>query len=428
MREKVYLIDQKSYDIDAIREKIGRFLDQEQFDVMGKSIYLKPSFVFPSAVKIQVITNPSFVIGVAEALKERGAKQILIGDGETIGPARFSFKQVQIIPLIKKRGLKKIVKPCYNDEGKKITVQIPKPFVKESFVVPKKLIDADVFISLPKLKVNIFANVTLSVKNHMGIISKTQRLSHHDINMHKMIADLYLVRTPDLNITDAIIAGEGQGPMEATPVETGLIIAGRNGLAVDTVCCSLMNYDPNAIDHLKLLNQKGIGPISLDDIEMINAPLLAERRKTFKIPDPDLTNLAPNIRVFLGNACKNCNVKCAGCLGMIKANLDGYGLNLGWENLGERNIIVGKGVEISEEDLRSLNKKRTIVYGDCVKQYCQSGTFLQGCPPDYVGALLKLRKPMGRLTPWMQYVLNISSIWNYGTSLIEHAVAKLFRR
>jgi hypothetical protein len=320
------------------------------------------------------------------------------------------------------------VKPCYNDEGKRVPVKISDPYIKDEFIVPKKMLDADIFISLPKLKVNIFANVTLSVKNHMGLISKAQRLSHHDVNMHKMIADLYLVRTPDLNITDAIIAGEGQGPMEATPVETGLIVVGRNGLAVDTVCCALMNYDSQNIEHLRLLHQKEVGPISIADVELINGALLAERRKTFDVPDTDITNLAPNIQVYLGRECENCNAKCAGCLGMIKANLDGYGLNLGWEQLGDIAVIVGKGVEIPDAELRRLNKKRTIVYGDCVEQYRKNGTFLEGCPPDYVGALMKLRKPMGRLTPWMKYIYNLSSIWNYGTAHIEHAFAKLFRR
>ncbi|MHA1265785.1 MAG: DUF362 domain-containing protein [Candidatus Helarchaeota archaeon] len=428
MREKVYLIPQTTYEIAEIKEKILAFLEQEHFEVDAKVIYLKPSFVFPSTEKIQVITNPNLVIAVAEALADLGAAKIFIGDGETLGPARFSFKQVRIKKLIKKRGLNKRVKPYYNDEGKKIRIKIPNPYIKEEFIIPKKVIDADVFISLPKLKVNIFANVTLSVKNHMGLISKDQRLSHHDRNMHKMIADLYLVRTPDLNITDAIIAGEGQGPMEADPVETGLIVAGRNGLAVDTVCCALMNYDPTKIEHLRLLHEKGVGPITLEDIDLVNAPLLEEHRKTFKVPDTDITNLAPNLHVYLGKECVNCTVKCAGCLGMIKANLDGYGLNLGWENLDDISILVGRGVELSETELATLNKKRTIIYGDCVKDYRKNGVFFKGCPPDYVGALLKLRKPMGGLTPWMKYITNFSSIWNYGTAKIEHAFAKLFHR
>ncbi len=428
LKQKVYLIDQKSYDIDEIKTKVLNFLQQENFDVMAKTIYLKPSFVFPTLEKVQVVTNPKLVMGIAEALIESGAKKIYVGDGETAGPARFSFKQMQIKKLIKKRGLKKVVKPSYNDEGKRVKVQVPEPYIKKEFVVPKRLMDADLFISLPKLKVNIFANVTLSVKNNMGLISKYQRLLHHDVDMHKMIADLYLVRTPDLNITDAIIAGEGQGPMEATPVETGLIVAGRNGLAVDTVCCALMGYDSQKIEHLKLLNQKNIGPISLDEIELVNPALLEERKKIFKTPDTDIKNLSPKIRVFLGTECEACTVKCAGCMGMIKATLDGYGINIGWENLPEINLIVGKGVHIPTDELNTLKKKRTIVYGNCVKEYRKYGVFFNGCPPDYISAQFKIRRPLGKLSPWFKYVMNPGSIWNYGTATLEHAFARLFRR
>jgi uncharacterized protein (DUF362 family) len=426
--ERVYLIDQKTYDIDEIKVKILDFFQQENIDVAGKTIYLKPSFVFPTTAKIQVITNPKLIVGAAEALVELGAAKIFVGDGETVGPARFSFKQVKIKKIIKKRGLKKKVKPCYNDEGKRVPVKIPKPYIKEEFTIPRKVLDADLFISLPKLKVNIFANVTLSIKNHMGLISKKERLSHHDVDMHKMISDLYLVRTPDLNITDAIIAGEGQGPMEATPVETGLIVAGKNGLAVDTVCCALMNYDPTSIEHLVLLNRKGIGPISLEEIELVNEHLLDERRKPFQMPDPDITKLSPKIHAYVGNDCETCNTKCAGCLGMIKAVLDGYGLNLGWENLPEISVIVGKDLALPEEEVKNLDRKHTIIYGDCVKKYYKSGTFLKGCPPDYVGALFKIRGPMGGLTPWFSFVKNLGSIWNYATAKIEHLFAKIFNR
>ena len=428
MPEKVYLIDQRTYNLDEIKAKTLNFLREECFDVANKTIYLKPSFVFPTLEKIQVVTNPNLIVGVAEALVELGAQKIFVGDGETSGPARFSFKQIGVNKLIKQRKLQKKVKPCYNDEGKHVSVKVPDPFIQGEFIVPKKLMDADLFVSLPKLKVNIFANVTLSVKNNMGLISKKQRLAHHDVNIHKMIADLYLVRTPDLNITDAIISGSGQGPMQATPEETGLIIAGRNGLAVDTICCALMNYEPTKIEHLVLLNQKNIGPISLDKIELVKGHLLEEHRRTFKMPDTNITNLAPNIHGYVGKECIACNVKCAGCLGMIKANLDGYGLNLGWENLGEISVVVGKGLDLSEEELRKLNKKRTIIYGNCVKKYSKNGTFFAGCPPDYIKAIFKLRGPMGRLTPWMRYVMNLRGVWNYGTATIEHLAAKIFRR
>ena len=46
-----------------------------------------------------------------------------------------------------------------------------------------------------------------------------------------------------LSIVDGIIAGEGNGPMEADAKPCGVLIAGRNPVAVDLVTTSLMGFN-----------------------------------------------------------------------------------------------------------------------------------------------------------------------------------------
>jgi uncharacterized protein (DUF362 family) len=50
-----------------------------------------------------------------------------------------------------------------------------------------------------------------------------------------------------LAVVDGIIGGEGNGPMAPDPKPCGLIVAGSNPLAVDSVCCALMGFDWNRI-------------------------------------------------------------------------------------------------------------------------------------------------------------------------------------
>lgn len=54
-----------------------------------------------------------------------------------------------------------------------------------------------------------------------------------------------------LTIVDGIIGGEGNGPMAPDPKPCGLLIAGTNPLAVDTVCCTLMGFDPAKVRMIK---------------------------------------------------------------------------------------------------------------------------------------------------------------------------------
>ena len=68
-----------------------------------------------------------------------------------------------------------------------------------------------------------------------------------------------------LSIVDGIIAGEGNGPMEADAKPCGVLIAGTNPVAVDFVCVQLMGFDWRKLPMI----QEGLRVFELspDDIE-----------------------------------------------------------------------------------------------------------------------------------------------------------------
>ncbi len=409
--EWVELIEQDAYNFEEIVIKIKEIIDKRKINLKDKSIFLKVSFVFPvrdfERVKM-IITNPTFIAAVSQALLENDAKCVFIGDGETFACAQYAFDVVEMKKELKRipKHLKRKVKICYLDEVPKINTSPKNPVLPGiRFDYPRIVKEADIFISLPKLKVNIFADVTLSVKNGMGLICKKNRLKYHSDNLHELISDIYQIRTPDYVITDAIFAGEGQGPMEATAYPTNLIIFGNNGPAVDTICCYLMDYDPKSVKHLQYLVSRGYGPDTLSGIEIGNSELLEKHKHSFIRPDCSIKEIGKNIKVFQGECCKS------GCAPFIRALLDGYGLRKGWEKLGDLTLIFGKNVEIPQEIIQELKKrkksekKKVLVYGDCVKQYKDLGVYYRGCPPDYINALMTFptRTSMG-FSPWISYV------------------------
>jgi uncharacterized protein (DUF362 family) len=54
-----------------------------------------------------------------------------------------------------------------------------------------------------------------------------------------------------LNVVDAITAGEGNGPLDATPRQTGAVLAGLSPVAVDIACAQLMGFDHGRIPLLR---------------------------------------------------------------------------------------------------------------------------------------------------------------------------------
>jgi hypothetical protein len=64
-----------------------------------------------------------------------------------------------------------------------------------------------------------------------------------------------------LNVIDGIVAGEGDGPLAATPKRCGVLLAGCSAVAVDTVACEVMGIDPAAIGTLTGAQQLGRYPL-----------------------------------------------------------------------------------------------------------------------------------------------------------------------
>ena len=70
MRKKVFLIDQPEYDTPSIRAKVRAVFEQSGFNPSNRSVFVKPSFVYPARAprNLAVITQPELIAGVAGAL------------------------------------------------------------------------------------------------------------------------------------------------------------------------------------------------------------------------------------------------------------------------------------------------------------------------------------------------------------------------
>jgi len=159
--------------------------------------------------------------------------------------------------------------------------------------------DADVVINAPILKTHNEAGFTLALKNIFGMAphplvsggSMFKSTLHDDIRTY--IVDYNLPRRPDLNICDAIIAMEGNGPtgdgyngLQGYPVTMNLIIAGTDMVAVDVVGCELAGIPPFRIPYIVLAANQNLGIMDLSRITITgNTSIAAERRTFMRAPD-----------------------------------------------------------------------------------------------------------------------------------------------
>jgi uncharacterized protein (DUF362 family) len=388
MKPVVRIVDQRGYEPGEIRSRVRRLLEADGLRVRRRSVFLKPSFVYPARPPRNrgVNTQPEFVAGVVQALRDLGASDVWVGEDGLGASSAVAFHAMGVLPWLEGAAT-----PLFLDRDRRVEVSVPDPLIEGRFRLPASLLNADLFISLPKLKVNMHSGLTLSAKNHMGLLLRQDRLTHHDFRLHQKIADLYRTRVPDYVLADAIVSGEGQGPMHATPVETGVIVAGRSGVAVDAVSCRLMGVEPAAIPHLVHLHERGCGPIAPADIELDGEALLGERARKFQPPSTGFGDCPPTMRFFVGTrtACPE------GCLGMIRGTLDHWARCHHWRPIHDLSFIVG---EPQAEQPGGLRRSRTFVIGDCAAAWRDRGTFLPGCPVPPLSLLLALARK-GILSP-----------------------------
>ncbi len=250
----------------------------------GKTM-IKPNAVFCHHELFRhAPTRWEFLEGLLMATKEAGSDITELSVGERSGitiPTRYVFKEAGFLKVIKRQK----VKAKYFDEHIQVPVRLNrKENLREEIFVPKPIAECDFLINAPKFKGHPWSKMTLSLKNFIGIQDDRHRLIDHNCFLEHKIADLQDVIAPGFIAIDAITAGQG-AMLVPIPFHLGAIIMGTNPCAVDTVGCHMVNCDPESVLHLKFAAERGIGPIDINDIEIMgDYPLeeIQEKTKGFK--------------------------------------------------------------------------------------------------------------------------------------------------
>ncbi|MGC1376731.1 MAG: DUF362 domain-containing protein [Anaerolineales bacterium] len=308
-----------TYDVAVLRRELETMFDGlgGLGDIIrpGARVALKPNLTggtwtdstLPAPATELFATHPALVQALAELLIDAGAGHIRIMDGlgdEAIFHAwgyqdAAARVNAELVDLCKTSP--------YNDF-------IPFPVgpnrqVYDVFYLNPTLHEADVFISVAKMKCHSTTGVTLALKNLIGIAptSRYRRLDKDnnrsafhestvfDHRLPRVVVDLNLARPVHLALIDGVMTVEaGAGAWDAgyNPVKPGLLVAGKNPVATDAVCAAIMGFDPDAPsgtqpfayadNHLALARDAGLGTNRLDEIGVVG-PSIAEVAFPFKM-------------------------------------------------------------------------------------------------------------------------------------------------
>lgn len=278
--EKVMIMRCDDYDPNKIQLIISKGL--KEFGVVPKgNILLKPNVVIAHKVVFPfAFTRSEFLEGAIIATKNNteSGSRIIVGErsGITI-PTRYTFKNAGYLEVLKRQQ----IKAYYFDEQVQVPVALPSGCLREEIFIPLPIAEADFLFNLPKFKGHPWTLMTMALKNvGIGCQDDRHRLVDHNAWLEHKIVDMQTILPKGFIAVDAIIAGQKM-MLTPDPFSMGAIVMGTNPVAVDTVCCHMISLAPEKVNHLRMAHERGFGPMSLDEIDIVgDFPLKEIQRKT----------------------------------------------------------------------------------------------------------------------------------------------------
>src|SRR6201981_2424820 len=219
--------------------------------VKDKTILLKPNLVGldPQGV---MNTHPAVIAATRESFLKLGAARVMIGDGPAMDrDTQAILESVRLKEFTGKLG-KDFCDLNIDDVGR-VELETRATRLKELFL-PKTVLGVDFRVSMPKLKTHHWAGVTLSMKNMFGIVPGScygwPKNVLHWAGIDRSILDINAAARPDFAIVDGIVGMEGNGPIQGTPKDSGVLIFGNDPVAVDATSCRIMGLVPEKVKYL----------------------------------------------------------------------------------------------------------------------------------------------------------------------------------
>ncbi len=338
----------------------------------AKRILLKPNAGRLASAGDAITTEPQVVAAAIDAFMEAGA-EVAIGESPIAGVnALEAFEACGIAAIARERGCRLIDM----DQRPGIDIDIPEGLAINTLKLCPEILEFDIIVSIPVMKMHMHTGVTLAIKNMKGCLWRRSKVKLHMLPplegydekpINIAISDMAGVLRPHLSIIDGTVGMQGLGPSAGEPRKLGVVVAGADAFAVDAVACRLMGTDANKIPHLAISAKRGYGEIDLKKIKVF-PDKWKDWAQEFDAPPKNLEINFPNVKIMDNNSCSACQ---STLLLLLKRHGDqlinyfqkGYKLN----------IAIGKGHKELPEG--------TLCIGNCTAQHRNKGIFVKGCPP-----------------------------------------------
>lgn len=269
----------------AVEEAVELLGGIERFIHPGEKALLKPNLFNTEPPESGCTTDLELVLALGRLIQEAGGECVV---GEC--PATAAYARPEMVykaHRLEERCGAQGIGVRVLDRDRPVGVRV-KGVVNQLYHFPETALQCPIF-NIPKLKTHALTTLTCAVKNLFGLQQGGIKAHHHvsvandPESFSHLLLDIYqaIGSRVRLNLVDAHVAMEGEGPAGGSPVPLGLVIAGADAVAVDVVASMVMGWDPYGdVGTNYLARERGLAP---QEIEVVGVQV-AEVERPFKKP------------------------------------------------------------------------------------------------------------------------------------------------
>ncbi|WP_224961580.1 DUF362 domain-containing protein [Geomonas subterranea] len=292
------------YGREEMREGVARLLEplggMQRYVKPGERVLIKPNLLSAKPPEAAVTTHPELLRAVILEVQRAGGVA-LVGDSPGVGSGRRVAERSGMMAVIEETGAQFVP----------FTESLPVAGAGtfKEFQLARPYIEADRLINLPKLKTHEMMTMTCCVKNLFGAVVGTAKAAWHlkagaDKELFaNMLIELYRLREPDLNIVDAVVAMEGNGPGSGDPCPVGVLLAGDNAVAVDQVAARVAGIPQQLLYLESAARHMGLPGSRREEVTVLGPDPDAVLERPLRLPH--LSDVQFGLPGFLKNRLRN---------------------------------------------------------------------------------------------------------------------------
>ncbi|MFN3653579.1 MAG: DUF362 domain-containing protein [Armatimonadota bacterium] len=263
-------------------EGVGAALDQalsllgglESFVRAGDRVLVKPNLLTAQPPENAATTHPAVIDALLARLVDLGARP-RIGDSPAFGWAARVADGCGVGEVARRYGVPVV------EFNRPEAVASARPEVLRRFMIDREVLEADAVINVPKLKSHRQLGFTAALKNLYGCMPGKRKAYYHmargnrDDDFALVLAAFAYTVASTLNVVDAVVAMERDGPSGGDPRPVGALVAGVDPAGVDAVIAEMIRAPRADRLILNACRELRLGAPDADTIELRGESLAA---------------------------------------------------------------------------------------------------------------------------------------------------------